>query len=319
MNLTQSQALTVLLEKYAHTFADRFALQQRTAVKGQQVYLNTLAVYAVHSYLKWMEIRTDLEQGDSWNPAAQAVFNVADLVLPGVGKLECRPILPGEDYLTIPQEGIGDRIGYIAVRLGETLDQAELLGFLPSGAINRSIMQIPLRELQPLDNLIDTIEWHQRISSLWQTLTAVDWQPVEFSLRGSKAANVRSRSVQLGEVAPTKQSIERGKAFYLESNAGQDQAVRDQSDPNLLLAVRVSDRTVEDVDISLRLYPLEEPETLPQGLQVTVVDQEGTPCMNAQARESDDWIQLDFSCKPQEKFSIQMSLGEISITEEFTF
>ena len=63
----------------------------------------------------------------------------------------------------------------------------------------------------------------------------------------------------------------------------------------------MSDRTVEDVDISLRLYPLEEPETLPQGLQVTVVDQEGTPCMNAQARESDDWIQLDFSCKPQEK------------------
>ena len=62
MNLTQSQALTVLLEKYAHTFADRFALQQRTAVKGQKVYLNTLAVYAVHSYLKWMEIRTDLNR-----------------------------------------------------------------------------------------------------------------------------------------------------------------------------------------------------------------------------------------------------------------
>ncbi|PHM06717.1 DUF1822 family protein, partial [Nostoc sp. 'Peltigera malacea cyanobiont' DB3992] len=74
------------------------------------------AVYAVHSYLKWLNIETALNQGDSWHRGLRAIFDVADLVLPGVGKLECRPVLPDEAAIVLPPIMTQERIGYVAVQ-----------------------------------------------------------------------------------------------------------------------------------------------------------------------------------------------------------
>ncbi|NER08778.1 MAG: DUF1822 family protein, partial [Okeania sp. SIO3C4] len=40
-------------------------------------------------------------------------------------------------------------------------------------------------------------------------------------------------------------------------------------------------------------------------------------CMEAEAREADDWIQLEFGCRPQEQFTVEMSLNEQIIRENF--
>ena len=96
MNIAELPLSTVPIELKAHEMARQLAAVQRTVQKGKRAYLNALAVYAVHSYLKWLLIETALEGSDSFNQVKTALANVADLVIPGIGSLECRPVLPGE-------------------------------------------------------------------------------------------------------------------------------------------------------------------------------------------------------------------------------
>lgn len=72
----------------------------------------------------------------------------------------------------------------------------------------------------------------------------------------------------------------------------------------------------EVVDIRLRLYPAGDFIYLPPDLQLIVLDEAGTACMEAKARSADDWMQLEFSCQHGERFSVRVVLG-MSITEQF--
>jgi len=152
MNTAQEPYITVPLDRESHTMAEKFAAQQATPKLGKQVYLNTLAVYAVHSYLNWLRIPTDLPGSDSWHPELQVLSDVADLLIPGIGKLECCPVLPRETSFLRYSEITEDRIGYVAVQFGEILDQVKLLGF-----VRQIGEQIPLTNLQPLEILLDYI------------------------------------------------------------------------------------------------------------------------------------------------------------------
>jgi Protein of unknown function (DUF1822) len=67
MNNTETHHLSVPLSNNAHRWAEDFAREQDNPSKGRQVYLNTLAVYAVYSYLKWLNIEAALNQSDSWH------------------------------------------------------------------------------------------------------------------------------------------------------------------------------------------------------------------------------------------------------------
>lgn len=155
MNNTETLFITVPLEKEAHLWARGFAAEQANPHKGKQVYLNTLAVYAVQSFLKWLQIETDLEDGDSWHPIVRSLFDVADLVIPNLGKLECRPVLIGENVLTLPSEVMEDRIAYIAVGFQEQLNEVQLLGFAPALDPGNVLTQLAIADLQPLENLTD--------------------------------------------------------------------------------------------------------------------------------------------------------------------
>ncbi|TAE58289.1 MAG: DUF1822 family protein [Nostocales cyanobacterium] len=92
---------------------------------------NTLAVFAVHTYLQWIQIETDLENSDSWNLGANSLFDVCDLELPNIGKIICCPVLPDVDNFTSPDFISPDAIAYLPVRFGEVLNEVELLGYRP--------------------------------------------------------------------------------------------------------------------------------------------------------------------------------------------
>ncbi len=66
MTDTKYHHINIPLSRYAHNLAEEFAAQQYSSDKSKKVYLNTLAVYAVHSYLTWLNIKTTLT-GDSWH------------------------------------------------------------------------------------------------------------------------------------------------------------------------------------------------------------------------------------------------------------
>jgi hypothetical protein len=157
MNIAELPLLTVPLELKAHEMARQLAAVQSTVQKGKRVYLNALAVYAVHSYLKWLQIETDLNSSDSFNPAKTALANVADLVIPGIGSLECRPVLPGETTIILPEEVIESRIGYVGVQFSDRLDSVQLLGFAPTLDSSNPPQQIAVAELMPIDTLIEQI------------------------------------------------------------------------------------------------------------------------------------------------------------------
>ena len=143
--------ITVLLDQEACHDAARFAADQVSPQKGRRVYLNTLAVRAMSTYLGWLGIPTDLQKSDCWQAGLRVIFDVADIVLPGVGKLECRPVLPEETKMTLSLTTEGARLAYVAVRVSEDLKEAKLLGFIRASDAVDGIEEIPLEQLKPLE------------------------------------------------------------------------------------------------------------------------------------------------------------------------
>ncbi|NJP08490.1 MAG: DUF1822 family protein [Leptolyngbyaceae cyanobacterium RU_5_1] len=303
MNRIEPVYITVPISRDVHRLAQEFAAQQATPLKGKQVYLNTLAIYAVHSYLNWLGIETDLEQGDSWQPGRRALFNIADLVLPGIGRLECRPVLPNQPNLSLPTEVRCDRIGYIAVQLGQSLDQVELLGFVPADAASEAPEELRLDHLQPLESLIDHLDWVEsgRLISLRQWLQEhyePGWQkPVELI----STAHFRQTGSLSGGVSRAKR-MELGTQWVGLA---------------VVLLVQLTSTTPDEAAIQVRLYPTGESSYLPHDIQLMVLDDTDTVCLQIQASQFDDWIGLEFSGKPEEKFSIRVVLENADITEKF--
>ncbi len=309
MNSILSSALPIPISQDAYRFAKQFAMEQATPEKGKQVYLNTLSVMAVRDYFQWLEISTKIDQGDCWHPVKRAMFNVADLVLPHLGKLECIPILPDQNDLEIPTEVADQRLGYIAVQLGEELKQVELLGFVSAQKTSHPPEVIPLQKLDSLDDLIETLNWHRQWANLWKHLSQPEWQPIELlpisSTRHLKT--VTRQEINVHKFEPVKQSFSRGKVIKWDS----------QINSALLLTIQVSKSSTPEIALKMRLYSEQENIYLPSGLEVTVFDEAGVACMNAKAREADRWLELEFGCQPQEQFSLQIVVEQHKIIESF--
>ena len=239
----------------------------------------------------------------------RVLFNVADLALPNIGKLACHPVLPEESVLSVLQNGDTDRIGYVAVRLNQALNTAELLGFAPASRMSRRLEPLPLSALRSLDALIDDIHWRQQAVKLSQWL-ADCFQPDWLSPEQVIAYQVRSKTQAVVlESRLSNNFISRGKVVDLSS-----QTLNQSVALVLQLAPKTND---EEVDIRLRLYPTTHTPCLPPNLQVTLFDETGTPCLEVQSRHADDWIQLEFGALPAEKFSVQLSLGDTRVIEQF--
>jgi hypothetical protein len=91
---------------------------------------------------------------------------VADLLVPGIGKLECRPVLPRETAISLPSEAMEDRVCYLGVQFGEQLDQVQLLGF--AERVDETVIprQLLISELQPLEAFLNYLQWQEEEFSL---------------------------------------------------------------------------------------------------------------------------------------------------------
>lgn len=295
---TKSHHVNIPLGKDAHKLAEEFAVQQYSSGKGKKVYLNTLAVYAVRSYLTWLNIKTTLT-GDSWHEGLRAIFDVADLEIVNVGKLECRPVLPGEKTIYLPSEATIDRIGYVVVQFSQKLDAVELLGFLPTKVSWEPLETIELTDLQSLDVLIETIQ----IVNLRQWLEGTfkqDWQTPELLLSSNLRSAFSTKSLALDS---QNNSVGRAKVV----NVGKQ----------VILLVQLTSNVRDVFDIRVRTYPGEDETHLPADLQLIILDEAQNHCMQVQARNIDNWIQLEFSCQHEEKFSVMLILGNTTIKEHF--
>jgi len=299
---------TMPLTLKAHQIANQFRAQQSCLRKAKQVYLNTLAVQTVATYLNWLRIDAELTASDSWSLAMQTLADTADLVITGKGKLECRWVLSGETVCYIPPEVWLDRIAYVVVQFDRALSESSLLGFVPQV----TSLELPLNQLRSLDELLITLGSSTSVApitapiplSRWlQEAMDAGWQTVEelFGLQ-QPTWSMRHSQVQAAE-APTM----RGKILSLEV------------DPNygpIALLVGIVPSPTLPVNIWVKVCPANYQRCLPETLEVMVLDEVGVAVMQAQSR-STEMIQLKFSGVPGEVFSIRVVLGAQSAVESF--
>ncbi len=331
-----AMAVPLPITAEAHEQAEQFAAKQPSVAKARQVYANTLAVWAMNDYCQMLEIATDLVSSDSWNPAVQLMADVADLVLPGMGRLECRPTYAPSTTCAVPPETWALRVGYSVVELSEDLQTARLLGFT-SNVTNETLA---LSDLKPPEELIDHLHsltpvpaslqteanrsplatlshWFDSIVDAsdngWQTLEellgTVSLTPA-FSHRGpdpqsSEFDHQRPLSSQLTE--ETGASVHRGKLLNLAVRLGMQR---------VLLLIRLQSQTMDEIHISVQAYPVDQP-CLPPDLELLIIDGSGEVFMQAQARQADNYIQLQFTGKLGEPFTTQLKLEDIYHSEQF--
>ncbi len=299
--LTENSTFTMPISFKAHQIAQQFRQQQSDGKKAKQVYLNTLAVYAVDQYLKWLGIETELEASDSWNAIAQTLADVADLQIAHKGKLECRPVLPNQSICYVPGEVLKERIGFIAVQLDADLQEATLLGFASAAATE----ELAFDQLRSLDDLVDYLNAIEpakpaAIAQLGQWLQgAVEagWFTIDQLLARQQPALSFRSSVEAA--APTL----RAKLIDL------DQA-------QIVLIIGVLSIAEAEVDVWVRICPEDSATQLPRELELSILDAAGAAVMQTQAR-STEMIQLKFGAVWGEQFSIKIALNDISVTEAF--
>ncbi|GAA6621714.1 DUF1822 family protein [Scytonema sp. NUACC26] len=306
--------LTLPITLAARKTAEKFAKEQPTPEKAAQVRLNTLCVWVVHDYLELMGISTDLNKSDSWNSVIRLCADVADLEIPGIGRLECRPVHRSEQICYIPPETWEERVGYIFVQIDESSVDVNLLGFVPKIATER----LPLDRLQPLENLIEHLAELQQSQALtlvnlsqwltgvfdagWQTLESLWNQP---ELRPGYAF----RNNEIVDRTSANNSIaRRGKSI--------DLGIQIANQP-VILIVEIRPDTDSQMSVRLQVHPTGKNSYLVSGLQLTVLDGSGAVFLESQARSADNYIQLQFKGEPGEQFSVKLGLNDASVTEHF--
>ncbi|MEM9507826.1 MAG: DUF1822 family protein [Cyanobacteria bacterium P01_E01_bin.35] len=84
------------------------------------------------------------------------------------------------------------------------------------------------------------------------------------------------------------------------------------------LLITVTPETSEKVGIMVQLYPTGGERYLPPNLQLTLLSKSGKTLQSTSSREQDNYIQLkSFKGKLRTRFSVEVSLGNTSIRENF--
>jgi Protein of unknown function (DUF1822) len=298
--ISETGSFPVPLSFEAHSLAEQFCQHQSNPKKAKQIYLNTLAIYAVDFYLRCQGFETNWQASDSCDPLMLKFMDVADLEVKQIGKLECRPVLPDAEVYHIPPDACEDRIGYIAVQLNSSLKQATLLGFTQTPT-----RSIPLDRLQPLEDLLEYLhqikqpepvklrEWFEgKFEAGWLAIAEL------LGLEENKLAFAFRDPVKIG----------RGQQIDLGMEVAQQP---------LALVVTLPPEADSEVDILVQVYPIGGQTFLPQGVKLILMDESGEVVFNIESREVDNFIQLRFSAELGEQFSVTVALGDASVRKDF--
>lgn len=309
-------ALTLPITHAARRTAQQFASNQPTPEKAEQVRLNTLCVWVVNDYLEIMGIPTNLTSSDSWNPVIRLCANIADLELPGVGRLECRPVNISQQMCYIPPETWEQRVGYVIVQVDESLEEAKLLGFVD----NMATEELPLSQLQPLEDLIDHLaelkqtpamtlvnlsQWFTGIlDSGWQSVQSI-WNQSQF-----RPAYAFRSGETVEQNAANQNDVFTRRAKLI------DLGIQIANQP-VMLIVEIRPEVNQQTSIRLQLHPTGNQIYLIPGVQLTVLDESGAVFLETQARSADNYLQLQFRGESAEQFSVKVTLNDASVTEHF--
>jgi len=299
---TEPLPFTVPITRDVYHQAENFSREQKHPEKARQVYLNTLAVLAVEFYCQCMEVETNLTASDSWSLSSRTLMDVADMVITDLGKLECRPVLPGEQSCHVPGEVRCDRVGYVVVEIDEENNRSTLLGFAKNAlagelkisqldSLEALIYQFPETVVEPVPTVVKLLQWFEGVFEPgWQAVEEL-WAP------RSQLGYARSAS---GFTVKRAKVIDLGLLLNGETVA---------------LVVNLQHEANNEVGILVQVQPMGDRQHLPPGLKLQVNLESDSA--EVEAREADNYIQLEFSQRPGRRFNVQVYLGDGIITEEF--
>lgn len=333
---------TVPLSFEAHALAEQYRREHSRPEKAKQVYLNTLAMYAMDFYCRCMGFETDWERNNRYNLLMQTFMDVADLKVKRLGQLvgtvECRPVLPDVEVLEVPPEAWDHRIAYVAVQLNPSLKQGTLRGFVPAVVHQGGV--IPLSELRSLADFpaylseftpVNLRHWlENRFEVGWRTIDEV-FVPTEVSRVPELTAQTRFRGKtpeELIEILNSTQDEETrwqvAERLWTVDPNNPVSGVRRVADLGMQLGghgvalmVAILPKPDQRVAILLRVYPMGYQLHLPTGLQLIGLDEAGNSFAEVQARDQDNYIQLKFTADPGDLFGVRVALEETRITEHF--
>lgn len=332
-NYTQTSNFTVSLSLSAHTKAEHFRKYHTDKPqKAKQVYLNTLAVYAVNFYLECLGFETEPEASLCENPVMQTLMDIADLEVKNYGKLECRPVLPHADICSVPLEVQSERMGYIAVQFNSALTEAKLLGFTETVTSET----IPIDQLKPLEELSPYLNQIKpdpvvdlQISSInlsqWlENIIEEGWQSIEalFGQDDQKLALGYRGGSKLAKISTPNRSADQDTAFQLARETVPRVKLIDlgmgTGSPSVVLLVAVAPENDTEVGIRVQVHPPLGQTYLPANLNLALLSDTGETLREIPSRRLDNFIQLPyFRCRPGERFSLQLKFNQAQVTEDF--
>ncbi|MDP5339310.1 MAG: DUF1822 family protein [Nodularia sp. (in: cyanobacteria)] len=276
-----------------------YASKYFTPAVQERVYLNTLAVFVADAYLRLLGFETNLSKPERWNVVNRLWSEANELELPGLGKLECCVIATEQESITIPSESLSDAndicIGYLFVEIASSQTAATLIGFLPAVHPEITDVEVPIADLQSMDDLADyltpaqttqtndlTREFAEKkityLRNWLNNIYTADWEPSMRDLRGATC----KKKLQLA-----------GRVFNLQLSVSQDQ----------------------DELILVRVIVQGENAYLPGGMQVSVPDE--SEIYTETVNEAADLISIPLELVSGEEFWVELRLGENSIREYF--
>ncbi len=293
----QSLTFSVPLTQQAHDLAESFCSNHSNLFKSEQVYLNTLSVYAVNYYLKCMGFETDWEASDSSDPIAQSFLDVADLEVSDRGRLECRRVSPDAKFVYIPEEVWSARIGYIAVQFDKSLQTATLLGFAEK-VTTQELSLDRLRNLAELPEYLQKIRPPIDLNQWFDEVVGAGWQTLETLLATKQMENL-ALSFKDASQWNGKQIIKRVKQI-------------DFDNQSIILLIALMPEEDERVSIRVRVYPALQETCLPANLRLAILSNSEETRWEVNSRTIDNFIQLPrFTCSPGENFKLTMTLNNI--------
>lgn len=322
---------TILLSNRARSRAEKLLqyYKQNNPQVAKRAYINILAVCAVEQFIQRLGFETDWVKSESHDFISHQLADVADLYIEGIGKLECRPVLPNEHSLLVPPETWCDRAGYLAVKLSPNLEQATILGFLPT--VNAE--SIPLKNLGSITDLFKLLESAQPRSSQHPNqhqsanadLAAQDSPPVIYIQQwlqqqvsvGWEFVDTMMNRLMISEPGfsslaasgyRNRTSLEQDQ--YLDITCQRKQVSLGQQ--AVWLTLNVASLSANQFRFELSVHPFEDSTYLPNGLVLKLFNEAGTSIMQAQALGATPFLAFsNFTGEVGESFSAELTWQDI--------
>jgi Protein of unknown function (DUF1822) len=316
INTSESFSFAIPISSGFHNQAHNFCQNHRSHQKLKQIYLNTLAVSTVNFYLRCMGIETDWKNSQICNPAMQALMDIAELKIPHLGSLECRPVLPKASVMQIPLEVTTERIGYVAVQLDESLLTAIILGFTETVPLNG---EVALNELRSLPDLL------LHLNHIRQSVNTVSSQPQAVNLRQWLKNIFETDWLSLSDILGFEQQnlafSFRNSSYIDESQVKRAKLVNvglQLDTKSVVLLVAIAPENEQTVTIMVQVHPVKSESCLPANLKISLLSESEEILQTVQARSQDNYIQLKrFRGKQGENFQLEINYGDSTIKEHF--